>query len=75
MLKSKVSLVNRLERVPETAGTHSLQSQEWAWSTGLKGARNSSNSHPAEPKVGLVNRLERVSGTAATHSLQSQEWA
>ena len=40
-----------------------LDQQAW------KGARNSSNSHPAEPRVSLVSRLERVPGTAATHKL------
>ena len=52
--ESRMGLVSRLERVPRTAATHSLQSQEWALSAGLKGARDSSNSHPAEPRVSFV---------------------
>ena len=55
----RVGLISRFERVPETAATHILQSQGWAYLASLKGARGSSNLPSAEPRVGQVSRLEK----------------
>ena len=68
----RVGLVSRLQRMPGTATTHSLQSQGRLGQQASKGVRDSSNSLPAEPRVGLVSRLKREPGRVATHFLQTQ---
>jgi hypothetical protein len=66
----RAGLISRLEKVPGTIATHSLQNQGWALSAELERV-SGSNSPPAELRVGLVGRLE----TAATHILQREVWA